>query len=237
MMSTTPLLNSDVGEDNAFVHDGRQAALLDLVQLANVACGGHAGDRATVAATLAQCKARGVHVGAHPSVPDRAHFGRVPIDLPRAALLVSVQEQVALVVQEAAPLKVTVEHVKPHGVLYHLASEDAELALALAVSVRDVLPQASWVLRAGSVGLAALRASGLHVLGEGFVDRRYAADGGLIPRGHADALVDSPEQAAAQAVRLAHRGDVDTLCIHGDGPHALVIARAVRAALAGRGTA
>lgn len=229
-----PALNADVAENEAAVLDGRQTALLDLVDWANIACGGHAGSQATVDATVRQCGARAVHVGAHPSYPDRIGFGRVHITIERDALFASIREQLALVVDAARRAGVAMEHIKPHGALYHDASDDADLARALSLVADEVAPHAAWVLRARSAGLFALRAENRKVFAEAFVDRRYGADGQLVPRATPGAVLDSPSDAAAQAQALVHAGGVDTLCIHGDHPRALEIARAVRGVLRGR---
>jgi 5-oxoprolinase (ATP-hydrolysing) subunit A len=232
-----PRLNADVGEHAAAIDDGTQEALLDLVDLANIACGGHAGSQATIDTTLRQCAARGVQVGAHPSTPDREGFGRRALTLSRDALCASVRAQLALVCERGAALGVEVVHIKPHGALYHAMSDDAALARDIVAAVRDLLPGATWVLRARSRGLTALRADGAAPLAEGFVDRRYDASGGLVPRDAPDCMIDSAEAAAAQALALAAAGDIDTLCIHGDHAHALDVARAVRAVLNAAGAA
>jgi 5-oxoprolinase (ATP-hydrolysing) subunit A len=232
-----PRLNADVGEHDASIHDGTQEALLELVDLANIACGGHAGSQASIDATLRQCAARGVLVGAHPSTPDREGFGRRALDLAPEVLAGAVRAQLALLCARAAALGVEVGHVKPHGALYHAMSDDAALARRVVAATRDVCPAAAWVLRARSRGLAALRADGVAMFAEGFVDRRYDTSGGLVSRDAPDCMIDSAEGAAAQALALRASGDVDTLCIHGDHALALDVARAVRAALDAAGAA
>ncbi|OGQ10399.1 MAG: hypothetical protein A2138_06200 [Deltaproteobacteria bacterium RBG_16_71_12] len=228
-------LNADVGEHPAAIDDGRQQDLLALVDDANVACGGHAGDLDTMARTVAQCRALGVAVGAHPSTPDRAGFGRAPIagsprdveDAVRAQLLA-----LRAVCEEAG---VALAHVKPHGALYHAAGDHEEWALLLLRAVRSAGLDAPLVLIAGARTAQALRAQGVRVLAEGFADRAYDEQGRLVPRGHPGALVSDAALAAAQVRRLALHGDVDTVCVHGDTPGALAVARAVRDALGPRG--
>ena len=224
-------LNCDVGELPGAEGRAADAALLALVSSANVACGGHAGDAESMAATIAAAAALGVAVGAHPSYADREHFGRrsraqSPHD---AAAALSAQLDVLRTIAVAHGLALT--HVKPHGALYNDAAADLSIAIAIADAVAAFDRGLVLVGLAGSSLLDAGRAAGLQVAAEGFCDRAYEPDGSLRSRSLPGAVYDDPEAAAQQAIRLAHRGDIDTLCIHGDTPNALPIARAVRAAL------
>jgi len=224
-------LNCDVGELPG--PDGRAAddALLALVSSANVACGGHAGDAASMAATTIAAAARGVSVGAHPSYADREHFGRRSrAQSPRdAAAAISAQLVTLRDIARAHDIALT--HVKPHGALYNDAAADRAIAVAVADAVAAFDGGLVLVGLAGSSLLDAGRKAGLRVAAEGFCDRAYEPDGSLRSRALAGAVYDDPALAARQAVRLAQRGDIDTLCIHGDTPAALSIARAVRSAL------
>lgn len=234
-------LNADVGEG----HD--DAALLPHVTSANVSCGAHAGDDETIRATLRIARAHGVAVGAHPSFPDRAGFGRRITTRDPASIARVVAEQVAHLVGLAATEGVTLEHVKPHGALYNLAAVDREVAGAVARGVAAVLPGTRLVGLAGSQALAAARAAGLVPLGEAFVDRAYLGDATLAPRDRPGAVVEDLASAVRQAVALA-RGEpiaaldggelciaADTLCLHGDTPGAAARARAVHDALRAAG--
>jgi UPF0271 protein len=246
-MTITIDLNADVGERPEALADGSEAALLRLVTSANIACGGHAGDAATMAATVRLARELGVAVGAHPGYPDRLHFGRAVLAMEPAALRESLRGQLRALRGAAAAAGVPVVHVKPHGALYNAAARDAALARLVAEAVAAFDPAQVLVGLAGSALLDAGRAAGLAVAGEAFVERRYEADGTLRDRRHADALIHDPVEAAAQAVRIVRDGVVlaidgtpvpvaaRTLCIHGDSPGAPAIAAAVRQALTGAG--
>jgi UPF0271 protein len=235
-------LNCDLGEGA-----GHDAELMPLVTSANIACGGHAGDRETMRATVELARRHGVAVGAHPGFADPAHFGRRELALAPEAAAELVLDQVSTLRAVALGLGVTVRHVKPHGALYNLAARDRRLAAAIAEAVRRVDPGLILVGLAGSELLAAGREGGLRVASEAFADRAYRADGSLVPRGEAGALLADPAAAAAQALRLAREGRVragdgadvavvaDTLCLHGDGPSAVAFARRLRAELAAAG--
>ena len=224
-------LNADVGEIDTAVFDGTQEALLDVVDEANVACGGHAGDERTMRATVAQCRARHVAIGAHPSYPDRANFGRTSMTMELAALRASIRQQVRTLIDVAG----SVRHVKPHGALYHDAGARPEIVDVLVDVMREVAPGAALVLQAGAPQLERVRAAGgVAVVREGFADRGYRRDGSLIPRAQAGALLLDPTAAVAQALGFARANAVDTLCVHGDTPGAVALARAVKAAIAAR---
>jgi UPF0271 protein len=231
-------LNCDLGEGA-----GHDAALMPLITSANIACGGHAGDAATMRATVELAAVHHVAIGAHPGFEDREHFGRRELTLP-------AEEIFALVARQIRALAVIVRvngrrlaHVKPHGGLYNLAARDRAVADPVARAVHAVNPQAILVGLAGSALLDAGRALGLRVAAEGFADRRYAPDGRLVPRTEAGAVLHDPAAVGAQAVQLARDGRVraadgselavaaDTLCLHGDGRDAVTLARRVRAEL------
>lgn len=231
-------LNADVGEGGA-----DDAALLALVSSANIACGWHAGDGASMRAALQACREHGVAAGAHPSFPDRANFGRSAMQ--RAAtdveadLIAQIGGLQALAVREGVRLV----HVKPHGALYNQAADDVALAEAIARAVRAIDPSLALMGLAGGELLHAASRHGLRAIAEGFADRGYRADGRLLPRDQPGALLHEPEQALRQALALA-RGEalanglrlrVDSLCLHGDGPQALVFARALREGLQAAG--
>jgi UPF0271 protein len=224
-------LNSDVGElDGA---EGRAAdrALIALVTSVNVACGGHAGDASTMAATVRAAAEIGVAVGAHPSYADRENFGRRSHAQSAHDAAAAIASQLETLRDVARTCDVSLTHVKPHGALYNDAAGDRAMALAVAGAVAAFDSSLLLVGLAGSQLLEAGRAAELRVAAEGFCDRAYEDDGTLRSRGLPGAVYDDPQLAARQAVRLARRGDIDTLCIHGDTPAALAIARAVRAAL------
>lgn len=231
-------LNADLGEGSP--HD---AELLGLVSSANIACGLHAGDAQTMLQTVRHALAAGVAIGAHPSFPDRANFGRTAMQLPPdtiyALMLYQIGALQAIVRAEGGRLR----HVKPHGMLYNQAATDPLLADAIAAAVKAVDPQLWLVGLAGSELLRAAGRHGLTARQEVFADRAYQADGTLVPRSQPGALLESTDAALAQSLRMIIRQQVialggetvavtaDTLCLHGDGPHALAFARGLRQAL------
>jgi UPF0271 protein len=219
-------LNADVGEG---FDDEPLYAHLDQ---ANIACGGHAGDERSMRLALARCVEHGVQAGAHPSFPDRAGFGRkLPERLDVAALGAELVRQVESLHALAEELGTPLTHIKLHGALYNRCAADAELSLVIANLLREEFGNLQLVWLAGSPGWAKLKAEGFPVRAEGFVDRGYRADGTLIPRTEVGALIQDPEQAARQALRLAHSGAYETLCVHSDSPGAAQILSCVRARL------
>lgn len=226
---TTPLLNVDAGE-----LESEPEELYGLADLVHVACGGHAGDAQSMERVVALCHAAGTRVGAHPSYVDRARFGRVRLDVGAPELAHQVEEQLAALRAVADRLGVPVVSMKPHGALYHAANGDRALAEACASATKRVLGAVSVVGPPRGALHDAATAVGLPYLREAFADRGVMPDGSLVPRGMPGALVEDPAQAAARARELAHASDVETICLHGDTPGALAIARAVRDALGPR---
>ncbi|HTQ32299.1 MAG TPA: 5-oxoprolinase subunit PxpA [Opitutaceae bacterium] len=220
-------LNCDLGEGA-----GHDAELMPLITSANIACGGHAGDEATMRATVALAQKHGVAVGAHPGFADREHFGRRELALPPAEIFALIKAQV-LALRAFSPLR----HVKPHGGLYNLAARDATVAGAIADAVRAVDPKLILFGLAGSELIKAGRERGLRVAEEVFADRTYQPDGSLTPRSSPNALITDEDAAVAQVLRLIREGKVratdgtdiflkaDTICLHGDGPNAVTFAK------------
>jgi UPF0271 protein len=221
-------LNCDLGELEDAAHE---AALMEFVTSANVACGAHAGDENTMARAIRLALGRGVRIGAHPGYPDRKNFGRVPMPMSPPEIERSVLEQIERLAAVAAPLGAGIAHVKPHGALYNVAARDSETARAIGRAVAAWNPRAILFGLAGSAALEAWREMGLAVAAEAFADRRYQPDGSLRARSFADALITHPPEAAAQAVRFARQGNVQTICVHGDTPGAVAILKACREAL------
>lgn len=226
------LLNCDLGESWEMQRSGQQRRLLELVDLANVCCGAHAGDAELLQATMAEAAAvrerQDLRVGAHPGYPDPEHFGRrnrFRTLYTAADVRDLVAEQVGKAQEAAAAEGLVVWHVKPHGALYNEAAVEPELAQAIADGVRLVAPGAVLVGLAGAVVLDVFSAAGFRVLREAFADRRYTADGLLVPRTAPGAMIESIAEALAQRDRLAAMAD--TICVHGDGPQALEFAQAL----------
>jgi 5-oxoprolinase (ATP-hydrolysing) subunit A len=218
-------LNLDAGE----LPDETEQ-LWGLFDVVNVACGGHAGDAASMARVAAFCAASRVRFGAHPSYPDREGFGRRTLAIEPAALRDAVAAQCAALAEVAAAHELRVGTIKPHGALYHDAAAHEPIARAVLEGAASALGRGFVVIgpAAGALREAAA-ALDLGYAREGFADRRMRGDGTLVPRSEPDALITDPAAAAAQAAHLA--ASVDTLCVHADTPGALAIARAVREAL------
>lgn len=232
-------LNCDLGEGA-----GQDAALMPLITSANIACGAHAGDEATMRATVTLARERGVGVGAHPGFADRANFGRTEQELTAGALHELITWQVGAL-RELGP----VGHVKPHGALYNLAARDRAVAEVIAEAVFECDPELVLFGLAGSELVAAGRARGLRVASEVFADRTYQADGSLTPRSRVDALIVDEDVAVAQVLQMVGEGvvratdgtevkiEADTVCLHGDGAHAVAFARRLNAELRAAGIA
>ena len=219
-------LNADVGEEC-----GQDAALMRCITSANVACGVHAGSFATMRETVRLAKKHGVGVGAHPSFPDREHFGRSEMQLRSAEITDLVMRQIEALAAVALNEGIRLLHVKPHGALYNVAVRDRQVADAIARAVASTDRSLILLGLPGSELLAAAQAVGLQTAGEAFADRAYRADGTLVPRTEPGAVIHDPEEVLARVARLAARPDVETICVHGDTPGAAELASKIRAAL------
>ena len=217
-------LNIDLGE-----LDEEEEDLYALATVANVACGGHAGDEATMQRAVTLARRHGTRVAAHPSFVDRAHFGRESMKVEPAELYQAIVDQVSALGAVLRAAEMDLFGVKAHGALYHAAAATAETAAALLDAAVAEWP-APLVVVGPPYGVLAeeSRRRALVYAREGFADRGYDATGKLIPRGQPGALIEEPMQCAEQAVRLARSDGVETICVHGDGPRALETARAVR---------
>jgi UPF0271 protein len=235
-------LNADLGETVSGVPTADDEAMFAVISSASIACGGHAGDAASMRDAVARAVRFGVAVGAHPSYPDAANFGRLPTSLDRSELVDEVERQLTALRSAGADIR----YVKPHGALYGRIVTDAEQAGAVADAVAalsEELGRPLPVLGLGGAIAAAAAARGLPFMTEAFLDRGYLADGTLVPRDQPGALLGDPAVVARRALHLALEGrvlDVDghpmevvaaSLCLHGDSPGAVAMARAVRAAL------
>jgi UPF0271 protein len=221
-------LNCDMGELEDSAHE---ASLMEHITSANIACGGHAGDEATMERTVLLALARGVHIGAHPGYPDRANFGRLEIPMAPADIAQTVRQQIERLDAVVRRLGGAIVHVKPHGALYNVAVRNAEVARAIGAGVAQWNAAIPIFGLAGSPMLEVWRSMGLSAMGEGFADRRYEPDGTLRARKFPDALITNPQEASAQALRLARSGTAQTICVHGDTPGAVAILKACREAL------
>ena len=235
-------LNADVGEGI-----GRDPELIPLVSSANVACGVHAGDAASMAAAVRLARAHGVAVGAHPSYPDRAGFGRREMPLSPEEVEACVAAQVVALRDIAAAEGVALRHVKPHGALYNVAARDSATAGAIVRAVAGLDSRLVLFGLAGSVLIEAGRRAGLQTAAEAFADRGYLADATLAPREMPGAVLHEAAIVVPRAVAMIRdrsvvavdgsriRLDAETLCVHGDTPDAVSLASRLRQALAAAG--
>ncbi|WP_207434753.1 5-oxoprolinase subunit PxpA [Sabulibacter ruber] len=240
-------LNCDLGESYGAYRMGNDEAILPYVTSANIACGFHAGDPSVMKKTVRNALELQVAIGAHPGLPDLVGFGR-------REMAVSPEEAYDMTVYQIGALGafVTAEggrlhHVKPHGALYNMAAVNPALAESLAEAVYKVNPSLVLYGLAGSELIKAGEKLGLQTAQEVFADRTYQQDGTLTSRRQSDALISDPELALQQVVRMVREGKVlslqgmevpikaDTICLHGDGPHALSFARQIREAFQAEG--
>ena len=236
-------LNADLGEGYGPWHMGDDDAMLDIVASANIACGGHAGDPDVMRRTVRLARERGVSIGAHPSYPDLQGFGRRAMALSSAELENQIAAQVGALAGIAALEATRVTHVKPHGALNNLACVDRGVADTICRSIHAIDPGLILLAPAASQLVLAGRAAGLVVVEEIFADRAYLPDGQLVPRSRADAMIHGPAASlahvlamlearaliAADGTRLAT--PIGSICVHGDSPDAVGVARHLRAGL------
>ncbi|HEY6594760.1 MAG TPA: 5-oxoprolinase subunit PxpA [Asanoa sp.] len=240
-------LNADLGEGFGVWRLGDDEALLDVVTSANVACGFHAGDAATMRRVCVAAAERGVAVGAQVGYRDLAGFGRRRIEYAYAELRDDVIYQVAALDGFCRVAGTAVRYVKPHGALYNVAAVEEPQAAAVVAAVADYDRALPLLCQPGSVLAQLATGAGLRAVGEGFADRGYRADGTLVPRSAPDALITDADEVVRRAVTMARERrvvavdgrvvptPVESICLHGDTPGAVGLASAVRAGLAGSG--
>jgi 5-oxoprolinase (ATP-hydrolysing) subunit A len=228
-------LNSDLGEGAG--HDNE---ILDLVSSANIACGFHAGDPASIFATIQAALERGVSLGAHPSFPDRENFGRTEMTMPPAKVYATVAYQIGGFHALARAAGGRMNHVKAHGALYNMAARDRALADVIANAVFALDPTLFLFAPVESQLDYAATELGLQTTSEVFADRNYRADGSLVPRSDSQAFVHDPLEAADRIIRILEEGKVravdgtdvaitaQTVCVHGDNPQAVEFVRKLR---------
>ncbi|MBS0415096.1 MAG: LamB/YcsF family protein [Proteobacteria bacterium] len=242
-------LNSDLGESLGAWTMGDDAAMLDIVTSANVACGFHAGDPAGILATLRAAQARGVVVGAHVAYPDLVGFGRRNMDVASSDLVASVIYQIGALQGLAAAAGTRVRYVKPHGALYNTIAHDERQARDVIAAIRAVDAGLALVALAGSPLVRWAEDAGLRVVAEAFADRAYTPQGTLVSRREAGAVLHDPAVVAARMLRLVRDGVVeavdgslapvraDSICVHGDSPGAVAMAAQLRRTLQQAGVA
>ena len=233
-------LNSDLGESFGQWHMGDDAAMLDIVTSANVACGFHAGDPAGILRTLKAAAAKGVTIGAHVAYPDLVGFGRRNMDVSSDELTADVIYQIGALQALATAAGTSVRYVKPHGALYNTIAHDKRQALAVIEAIRAVDARLVLVALAGSPLIELARREGLTCIAEAFADRAYTPQGTLVSRREPGAVLHDAEQVAQRMLRLVQTGEIeaidgsvtrieaDSICVHGDSPGAIQMAREVR---------
>jgi 5-oxoprolinase (ATP-hydrolysing) subunit A len=233
-------LNCDMGESFGAYRIGADEDVFPFITSANVACGYHGGDPSVMRSTIARARQRGVAVGAHPGLPDLIGFGRRSMDVTPEEVYDMVVYQVGALLGFTKAAKVELQHVKAHGALYNMAAVKRELATAIAHAVRDVDPGLVLFGLPGSHLITEAEAAGLTAASEAFADRNYMNDGSLVSRRRPDAQIHDAGECVTRAIRMVREGRirsvdgvelelrVDTICIHGDGPHAVVFAEKIR---------
>jgi UPF0271 protein len=236
-------LNSDLGESFGAWSMGDDEAMLDVVTSANVACGFHAGDPAGILRTLKAAAAKNVTIGAHVAYPDKVGFGRRNMDLASDELTADVIYQIGALQGLAKAAGTSVRYVKPHGALYNTIAHDRRQALAVIAAIRAVDPTLILVALAGSELIEWARNEGLQCVAEAFADRAYTPQGTLVSRREPGAVLHDPQLVAQRMLRLVQDGTVeaidgtptriqaDSICVHGDSPAAVEMAREVRRVL------
>ena len=240
-------INSDLGESFGAWRMGDDTAMLDVVTSANVACGFHAGDPAGILQTVRAAAARGVAVGAHVAYPDLVGFGRRNMDPTSAELVGDVIYQIGALQGLAKAAGTRVSYVKPHGALYNTIAHDERQGNDVITAMLEVDPSLTLLALAGSPLIERARARGLRVVAEAFADRAYNDDGSLVSRRLPGAVLHDPDEVAERMLRLVQTGELvsitgktirleaGSICVHGDSPGAVEMARSVRARLTQEG--
>jgi len=231
-------INCDMGEgiDNEFL-------LMPFISSANIACGFHAGEEAEMKRVVELCLQYNIAIGAHPSFNDKQNFGRTEMDLSASEIQQLIQEQLYILNNIVMAAGGKLHHVKPHGALYNMAAKDVLIAAAIAVAVKDFDNGLVYYGLSGSVMIEEALKAGLKTANEVFADRTYQPDGLLTPRSLGDALITNPDEAIQQVLQMIQEEKVtttngekiaiqaDTVCIHGDGKHAVEFAEKINLCL------
>jgi len=237
-------LNADLGEGM-----GTDEALLEIVSSASIACGGHAGDAATIRHILKICKARGVRAGAHPGYADKLRFGRFRVVMPLDELLGQIRSQMVLVRTIADEVGVPLAYVKLHGALANQTAEELAFAVGIFATIHAMDPKMAVLALDNSQQVRAAKAVGLPLIREAYADRAYTGEGLLVPRNEDGAVIHDLGAVIERCVRLARSGEIvaidgsvlrssaRSICLHGDTPGAVDLAREVRHALETEGIA
>jgi len=236
-------LNCDMGEGFGVYTIGSDEQAMPSISSANIACGFHAADPDTMWKTVKMAKANGVAVGAHPSYPDLVGFGRRPMDVSAAEVKADVIFQIGALAAFCRAEGVRMQHVKAHGALYNKAAVNIQIATAIAEAIKAVDPELIMVCLSNSEMVTAARMVGIKYVEEVFADRAYTADGKLVPRTQAGAVIHDPQEAAERVLKMVRDRSVvaidgtivplnaQTVCVHGDNVEAIEMIRIIRARL------
>jgi UPF0271 protein len=218
---------------------GNEELIMPFITSANIACGYHAGDAASIHQTIKLCIKNNVAIGAHPSFYDKENFGRNPINLPLQEVYELIIQQLVILTEIAAPDNTTLHHVKPHGALYNMSAKDVSIAHVIAKAVKDFDSHLILFGLSGSLSIKEADKIGLQTASEVFADRTYQDDSSLTPRTQAGALIEQKDKMILQVLQIVNEGTVttqsgkkisilaETICIHGDGKHAVEFAEAI----------
>jgi UPF0271 protein len=240
-------LNCDMGESFGAWRMGNDAELMNYVSSINIACGFHAGDASTMRETVQLAQQKGVAIGAHPSFPDLQGFGRREMSLSAQEIFDIVLYQVSALKGICEAFGAKLNHVKPHGALYNMAARDAKAAAAIAQAVKSIDEKLIFFGLSGSVLISEAKKIGLKTASEVFADRTYQPDGSLTPRSQPNALIDKKQDSIEQVVQMIVKQTVtavnseiipitaETICIHGDGAHAVEFAQTINRSLSEKG--
>lgn len=232
-------LNCDLGEGME-----NDPALMCYISSANIACGYHAGDAETIKRTIDLCLAHNVAIGAHPGFKDKMNFGRIEQQLPFNELIDLIVEQLQLVAKECASVNTKLQHVKLHGALYNMSAKNTEMSRAIAKAIFEFDPTLIYYGLSGTCMINEAKAAGLKVANEVFADRTYLSSGMLTPRSRPDALLTNTNESLAQVKKFLNQEAIesvdgaavfvqaDTICLHGDGAHAVEFAKGIHSFLA-----
>lgn len=230
-------INCDLGEGDSLLDCDKDALLMPFISSCNIACGGHAGNIDTIRQLLRNAKQHQLKIGAHPGYADKHNFGRKHLTITFSELKASLQQQLKRLLKIAQHENACVHHIKLHGALYNDVEKQPQLASKLAVFFKQEYPQLKILGLAGGKLAKACREQGIEFIDEGFMDRRYLSDGTLAPRNQPDAIIKNRQQSIKQAIALARKQplissdgkkiipEVSSICLHGDNPEALDIAR------------
>jgi len=236
-------INCDLGESSKLHSTENDPLLLGIVNSANIACGYHAGDKATMAKTIEVSKKNNVSIGAHPSFNDPENFGRKRLDLPAKEIKKLIIDQINILTRIANDKEIKVTHVKPHGALNNMACENYDLAKIISESIIEANKDLIFLVPTGSQMEKAGKKLNLKVAAEIFADRNYEDDGNLVSRKKDNALITDPEIAKKHVIKMVETQalncysgkqipcDIDSICVHGDGKSAVSTAKEIKEGL------